>query len=123
VMHNGTRVLRAATHGRSFFEFDLDQIGIREREKVVETDFRGIGLQVVSPSRNAVRFSYHVSKAGVVRINIYDVAGRMVQALIDEMVSAGKHEMTKPVRLPAGTYFVRMEAQDEKVTRKIDIVK
>jgi hypothetical protein len=123
VLHNGTRVLRAATHGRSFFEFDLDQIGIKEQEKLIGTDVRGIYLQVASPSRDMIRLSYRVSKSSVVRINIYDVAGRMVLKLVDDKVSVGKHGVTKQVKLPAGTYFVRMEAQGERVTQKIDIVK
>ena len=123
VLHNGTRVLRAATHGRSFFEFDLDQIGIKEQEKLIGTDVRGIYLQVASPSRDMIRLSYRVSKSSVVRINIYDVAGRMVLKLVDDKVSAGKHGVTKQVKLPAGTYFVRMEAQGESVTQKIDIIK
>jgi len=123
VLHDGTRVLRAATHGRSFFEFDLDQIGIKEQEKLIGVDVKGIGLQVTSPSRNHIRLSYSVDRPGVVRISIYDAAGRKVQKLFDETVGAGGHEVIKTLNLPSGTYFIRMEAQSESVSRKIEIIR
>jgi len=123
VFHNGTRVLRAATHGRSFFEFDLDQIGIKEEEALSRIDLKGIGLQVTSPARNEIRVLYSLSKAGPVRISIYDIAGRKVENLVDKSISAGKYAFSKQVKLPAGTYFIRMDAQGERATQKIDVVK
>jgi len=123
VLHNGTRVLRAATHGRSFFEFDLDQIGIKEEEALSRIDLKGIDLQVTSPARNEIRVLYSLSKASPVRISIYDIAGRKVENLVDKSISAGKYAFSKQVKLPAGTYFIRMDAQGERATQKIDIVK
>jgi photosystem II stability/assembly factor-like uncharacterized protein len=123
VLHNGTRVLRAATHGRSFFEFDLDQIGIAEQVKVIDTNVEVISLQVTTPIRNELRIVYTLAKASLVRMLVYDVAGRKVQALLEGTMVAGRHEVTKTVNLPAGTYFVRLEAQGEIASRKIEIVR
>jgi hypothetical protein len=123
VLHNGTRVLRAATHGRSFFEFDLDQIGIKEEEELTGIDLKRINLQVASPARGEIRVSYSITQGSRVRIAIYDIAGRMVDNLINESMSAGKYAFTRRSNLPAGTYFVRLEAQGERVAQKISIVK
>lgn len=123
VLHNGTRVLRAATHGRSFFEFDLDQIGVVEEEESPGVVVTGVSLQVASPSRNSIRLSYRIDKAGAVRIAVYDATGRIVQNLVDEVVTSGPHELVRNVDLPAGTYFVRLEAPGETASRKIEIVK
>ncbi len=123
VLHNGTRVLRAATHGRSFFEFDLDQIGIEEHVKVIDVDVEEISLQVTTPVRNELKITYTLSKAGSIRMAIYDVSGRRIQVLSEGAVAAGRHEVTKTVDLPAGTYFVRLEAQDRAASRKLEIVR
>jgi photosystem II stability/assembly factor-like uncharacterized protein len=123
VLHNGIRVLRAATHGRSFFEFDLDQIGITEQGEFTMPGAKGIDLRVTNPARNEVRLSYSLAKESQVSIIIYDVAGRKVQDVLSATAQAGKHELHKRLVLPAGTYFVRMEAQGERATQKIDIVK
>jgi len=124
VLHNGIRVLRAATHGRSFFEFDLDQIAVKEHEEFLEIDAAGgINLQINSPSRNEIRIRYRTSRTSLVRISIYDVAGRRLNDLVNEQISAGKYVFTSRINLPAGTYFVRMDAQGESLTRKIDVVK
>ncbi|UCF71691.1 MAG: T9SS type A sorting domain-containing protein [candidate division WOR-3 bacterium] len=123
VLHNGTRILRAATHGRSFFEFDLNQIAIKEDETFVRLNTKGIDLQVMSPSRNAIRLLYSVGEPGVVRISIYDAAGRHVQRLLNEKVNAGTRALIKTVNLPSGNYFIRMEARGENISRKIEIVR
>ena len=123
VLHNGTRILRAATHGRSFFEFDLNQIGVSEQERLVEVGTKNIDLQTTSPVRNEIRVSYSVSRTGSVRINIYDITGRKVQDLVNEQISAGKHSVVTHTNLPAGTYYIRMDAQGETAVQKISIVK
>jgi hypothetical protein len=123
VLHDGTRVLRAATHGRSFFEFDLDQLGIEEQVKIIDGGVEIISLQVATPIRNELKIIYTISKAGPARMSIYDVTGRKVEILLDGAVAAGRHEVTKTANLPAGTYFVRLEAQDRTASRKIEIVR
>jgi photosystem II stability/assembly factor-like uncharacterized protein len=123
ILHNGTRVLRAATHGRSFFEFDLGQIGIEEQVKAVDAGVEAISLQVTTPIRNELRIVYTLSQASSVRMSVYDVAGRKIQALLEGTVAAGRYEVNKTVNLPAGTYFVRLEAQGETTSRKIEIIR
>ena len=123
VLHNGTRVIRAATHGRSFFEFDLTQIGIEEQEEIIDVDFKDLELLVTTPIRNEIRISYTLSKASPVQIFLYDILGRKVQTLLEETASPGTHEVTKTVNLPAGTYFVRLKTPDKTKSRKLQIVR
>jgi len=123
VLHNGTRVIRAATHGRSFFEFDLTELGIEEQEELTDVDIQDLNLQVTSPIRNEIRISYVLPKTAAVKIILYDITGRKVQTLVEETASPGTHEITKTVNLAAGTYFVRMEALGKSQSRKIEIVR
>lgn len=123
VLHNGTRVLRAATHGRSFFEFDLTQLGIEDQEEITDRDVHDINLQVMSPTRNEIKLSYNVAKTSAVQIILYDIAGRKVQTLVEATVSPGTHEITKTINLASGTYFVRLTTPDKTQSQKIEIVK
>ncbi len=122
MLHNGTRKLRAATHGRSIFEFDLTQIGIEEPARI-GLESKEFNLTVKSLVQNEIRLSYTLTKAGPVKIAVYDQTGRMLQTLTEQNVSAGKHELNKTINLPNGTYFIRLEAMGKSVSRKIEIVK
>jgi photosystem II stability/assembly factor-like uncharacterized protein len=122
MLHNGTRKLRAATHGRSVFEFDLTQIGIKKQGKI-GLEAKEFNLMVKSPVQNEIRMTYTLAKAGPVKIVIFDQSGRMLQTLIEGNVSAGKHELNKSVNLPNGTYFVRLNVMDKSLSRKIEIVR
>lgn len=122
ILHNPTRVLRAATHGRSFFEFDLTQLGIEEadRSALLTT---GIDLVVASPAWKELYVVYTLSRTSSVRMVIYDRTGRKMQTLAHETAAPGQHELREAVNLPAGTYFVRLEAQGTTLSRKVEILK
>jgi len=58
------------------------------------------------------------------RIGVYDVAGRMVRVLLDEVIGAGVHEMTFDAGgLPSGTYLVRLQSGSRMVTRKVVLMR
>ena len=114
-------MLRAATHGRSFFEFDLTQIGIKDQ--IIDGDFKDLELLVTTPIRNEIRISYTLSKTSSVQITLYDILGRKVQTLIKRTDSPGRREVTRTVNLPSGTYFVRLKTPDKTQSRKLEIVK
>jgi photosystem II stability/assembly factor-like uncharacterized protein len=122
MLHNGTRKLRAATHGRSIFEFDLTQTGIEEPEKI-SIESKEFNLKVTSPVQNEIRISFTLNKSSMIRIAIFDPSGRMLQTLTEQTVSPGKHEFNKIVNLPNGTYFIRLETKDKSLSRKIEIVR
>ncbi len=123
VLHNGTRVLRAATHGRSFFEFDLQQIGVEEEQQIAVAKETGFNLNVMSPARKQIRVFFSLSKMSSVQISLYDAAGRKIQTLLNETIGPGEHAVNRMADLPAGTYFVHMEAQGKIESRKLEIIK
>lgn len=98
------------------------------REEAVPTSF---ALYPASPNPftggTAVRFDLPYSRH--VKLTIHDVRGRLVQELIDEVRPAksysdqwdGKDSFA--VEVPAGIYFVHLEAGDYKATSKIVLVR
>jgi hypothetical protein len=73
--------------------------------------------------RNEISIYYSIFRQSYVRIDVYDIVGRRIMNLLSSTVSAGKYEMSTVLSLPAGTYFVVLEAQGETITQKITIVK
>lgn len=86
-----------------------------------------LGAPSPNPFRAATSLSYALPKAGLVRLSIFDLTGRRVRELVDQVVGAGvyqaswdgRDEAGRPVA--SGIYYCRLEAAgdaaNEKVTR------
>ena len=79
-----------------------------------------------NPSRGTVATTYDVSEPGArVRVGVYDLAGRRVRALLDEIRPAGRHVLAwdgtddRGARTPAGSYFLRLESDATTMVRKL----
>ena len=58
--------------------------------------------------------------AAPVRLEVFDVRGRRVAALVDERLEPGSHSVTwRPGRLAAGVYQIRLRSGDLTATRKV----
>jgi len=98
-----------------------DWIGVEEVSK--EATARWIML-APNPSYRTARLSYVVSKAGDVKISLYDAVGRLVNTLVDETKPAGEYSLTlNNHSLAAGVYFIRVETTDAVTTEAMTIVK
>jgi flagellar hook assembly protein FlgD len=88
----------------------------------------GFGLYQNAPnpftSTTTIRYSLP-SGGGRVRLEIYDVAGRLVSTLVNEMQQGGKHSIEWSGRndaghqLPAGIYFQRLMLDNQEISRKM----
>jgi hypothetical protein len=78
-----------------------------------------------NPSRGSAGLRFAIPQAGRVRLAIYDVTGRLVRTLVDQVLQAGWHPMTwthtdsRGARVASGVYMVRLEAAGEVRTRKM----
>ena len=77
--------------------------------------------------RTTVAFS--VVSAQHLRISVYDMAGRLVETLVNDVRQPGRHEVIwdgtdsdgRPVA--AGTYLVRLETEGAVATKKTMLVR
>ncbi len=77
-----------------------------------------------NPFNPSTTISYTVPKTADVRINIFDVLGRRVALLVDDVVSAGTHTVTfRADHLASGVYFYVLHAADAHLVRKMVFVK
>jgi hypothetical protein len=77
-----------------------------------------------NPSNGMANFSYSISKAGVVKISIYDISGRLIRDLIDETKDAGNYTLDINSRnLSSGIYFLHIITPDGRFTKSMTVVK
>ncbi len=85
-----------------------------------------------SPATGPVRVSYAVPQGNgetPIILSIHDVLGRRLRTLIDGRAHPGLHWLVwdgrdeRGTSLPAGTYFCRLSMGDEKLTRRVMVLR
>jgi hypothetical protein len=77
-----------------------------------------------NPFNSSTRIRYDLLQPGQVELKLYDLQGRLVQTLVDEVASAGKHEVRfDGSGLASGTYFVRLHGATQTRTEKLLLLK
>jgi len=82
-----------------------------------------------NPCNPRTVIAFGLAQAGQVRVEIYDVAGRLVRSLVDGVRPVGDHRVVWDGRddsgrgVPSGTYVVRMVAQGVVQGHKVMLVR
>jgi hypothetical protein len=77
-----------------------------------------------NPFTQRTTLEYTLPEAVPVRLQVYDILGRRVATLADERQTAGFHTVTwTPRGLASGVYILRMQAGDQRFTRKLTLVR
>ena len=114
-LHQASRTLVAATHGRSQWKLDLTQMPVGV-PPVGPGARLSLSAPAPNPSRGPVRFSLELPAATTAEVTIYDAAGRRVRALFKGSVAAGTRALAWDGRdefgrrAGAGIYFARASA-------------
>ncbi len=80
-----------------------------------------------NPASETALLSYTLARESRVSLAIFDLAGRRVRRLVDEMRPAGDHALSWNLRSDAGSrlrgglYFVRLEADQHALTQRLTI--
>jgi hypothetical protein len=78
-----------------------------------------------NPFNKLTAISYQLRASGHTTLNIYDITGRLVETLVDELQGPGLYQL--PItsnQLPAsGVYFYRLKTKDFSDTKKLVILK
>ena len=84
----------------------------------------GLAQNYPNPFNPSTTLVFALSKAGPVRLEIFDTAGRRVAVLVDEERSAGEHSVLwQPRGLASGMYFARFAAEGRHDTRRLVLLK
>ncbi|MEZ5066047.1 MAG: T9SS type A sorting domain-containing protein [bacterium] len=81
-----------------------------------------------NPFRSSTTFSFDLSTADRIRLDVFDAAGRRVALLHDARIEAGRHRYlwngaVDPSPLPPGVYFVRLRSSAGAAVRSVTILR
>jgi hypothetical protein len=77
-----------------------------------------------NPFNSATRITFDLPQRARVKLDVFDLQGRLVRTLADDMQSAGMHELRfDGSALSSGTYFVRLQSPAATRTQKLLLLK
>ena len=82
-----------------------------------------------NPTRKMSNISYQISSTQLVKLNIYDITGRLVKKLADEKQAPGKYQLTwdgtddQGQRAASGVYFYSLQTPDKNISKKLILLK
>lgn len=77
-----------------------------------------------NPFNPATNIKFDVVKNGLVKLEVYDVTGRLVNTLVNSRLEAGSYQFTLDASLlPSGVYFYKIQAGDFLQTKRMILLK
>lgn len=77
-----------------------------------------------NPFNPSTQIQYSVPSRQHFKITMYDVLGRLVETLVDEIKEQGSYTITwNPTNLPSGVYLYRLESASYSETRKLVLLR
>ena len=82
-----------------------------------------------NPFNPITHIKFDLPKAGHVRLDVFDVSGRLVRTLVDEDRAAASHRVTwdgtdnRGARAASGAYYYRLQTGNSVITNKMMLVK
>lgn len=97
-----------------------DYTGVEEIETLPHSS---ILLVNPNPMKKEVSIKYFLKSPGWVRIEVYDLSGRLIDRLLDSYKNQGWHTVIWESRvLPSGVYFVRLHTKNIQATEKMVVM-
>jgi len=129
ILHQPTRTLVAATHGRSMYSIDISNVVAIKKPTVVRLeDFQLTGIYP-NPFNSEVTIKFNLGKSLTVEAAIFDLLGRKVIVLKNEKLSPAEYRLkwdgknSNRATVASGTYLVRLKAGHQQIVQAITYVK
>lgn len=128
-------VVSGQVAGQSFTGVDTVEVIMRKDKKghqVVLEELPRKGVLLVSSSDGSggpVNIEFGVDRPGHVRVAVYDVRGRLVRELVNDVKNLDSYTIEwdgcdrMDSRVSSGIYFVNLETNEYNVTRKATIIR
>ena len=98
-------------------------VGVTKSINSVPTGY-ALAQNYPNPFNPTTNFTYEISKAGFVSIKIYDILGREVATLVNEVKQAGSFAATwNAINAGSGIYFCKMQSGSFTATKKMILMK
>ncbi|MEQ9308001.1 MAG: T9SS type A sorting domain-containing protein [Balneolaceae bacterium] len=92
-------------------------------KEVLPTEFK-LNAAYPNPFNPSTVLSFELPEAGKVRVDVYDISGRLVSVLTNQNFQAGVHSLTLDAsNLASGVYLVRADIAGTLQSQKITLIK
>ena len=123
---SASRNVTLGTTNLDTINFYLDTagvIGVQNISSVVPRTF-SLYQNYPNPFNPATIIKFDIKTSGFVSLNIYNILGQKVAALVNETLSPGLYKAVfDGTNLPSGVYFYSLNARDFTETRKMILIK
>jgi len=97
---------------------------IRENSGVNEPETFSLGQNYPNPFNPATTINYNIASAGKVELKVFDILGREVMTLVNDIQDAGSHSVLfNASNLSSGVYFYRINSGSFSDVKKMILVK
>src|SRR5206468_8970143 len=93
-------------------------------------DTRGLNPKArPNPLNPKTELSFTMSREGRVRVTVYDMQGRLVKTLLDDIRATGEQRLSwdgsnaRREKVASGVYFFRIQAPEGEVIHRVAVVK
>ena len=94
------------------------------QDKVFFIEGAYLSICYPNPFNPSTKINYQLTHASKVTLKVYDILGKEVEILIDEVKNAGSYEIEfNGNNLPSGVYFYQLKAGDYVETKKMILLK
>ncbi|MEJ2544177.1 MAG: T9SS type A sorting domain-containing protein, partial [Calditrichaceae bacterium] len=95
-------------------------------DKNLNKNYQPSSLKVFGPNpfNSQIKFEYYIAQNGMVNIGVYDISGSKVSELTNSTYSKGNYSIRWIADdYASGTYFIRLQAEDNIDIKKIILIK
>jgi Secretion system C-terminal sorting domain len=77
-----------------------------------------------NPFNPTTKIKFEIPKSGLVTLKVYDITGREIQILINEVKKAGSYDVLfNASNLASGVFFYRIQSNDNVMTKRMVLIK
>ncbi len=124
-LHHPTRMLGVWTHGRSAFKISLEPtVDVRETQPAGRRAAFELMQNYPNPFNPTTHFGFRIADFGFVSLRVFDVLGREVAVLLNEVKAPGKYEIEfNADKLSSGVYYYQLRSGSFVDTKKMLLVR
>ncbi|MBE2219143.1 MAG: T9SS type A sorting domain-containing protein [Ignavibacteria bacterium] len=120
--HQASNKLRIGTHGRGVWETDA-ALGLVNYNNEVPASY-SLQQNYPNPFNPVTTIKYDVIKNGLVKLSVFDVLGKELKSIINQVQPAGTYTVQFDAsQLTSGVYFYKLETGGFVETKKMMLVK
>lgn len=109
--------------GNNIAQWDGLLTGINHSNQTIPDKYY-LGQNYPNPFNPATNINFSIPKAGLVKLTVFDGAGREVSQMVNENLAAGNYSYSfNATGLASGAYFYMLKTNDDVEIRKMILVK